>query len=62
MPAGTTPIEIDAATRLIAGAVAEAALACGVAQDPAAAVRLHCRMLETMLCGLQRHAADQPHD
>lgn len=62
MPAGTPPEEIEAATRLIAGAVAEAALACGAAQDPMAAVQLHCRLLETMLCGLQQHGSDSHPD
>ncbi|OEZ32779.1 TetR/AcrR family transcriptional regulator [Variovorax boronicumulans] len=62
MPAGTPPEEIEAATRLIAGAVAEAALACGAAPDPMAAVQLHCRLLETMLCGLQQHGSGSPSD
>lgn len=55
MPAGTPTAEIDSAARLIAGAVMEAALACGMATDPAAEAQLHCRMLETMLRGLQDH-------
>lgn len=53
MPPGTKAAEVESATQLIAGAVMEAALASGAADDPPAAARLHCRMLEAMLRGLQ---------
>lgn len=54
VPEGTTDDRIDAATRLVLGAVMEAALATGRADDPNAAAALHGRVLRVMLEGLTR--------
>lgn len=53
MRPGTPDAQIDSASRMIAGAIMEAALVSGAAEDPMAEARLHCRTLETLLRGLQ---------
>lgn len=45
--------EVEAAARLVAGAVMEAALVTGASDDPVAVARVYCRSLEAMLRGLQ---------
>ncbi|WP_332767403.1 TetR/AcrR family transcriptional regulator [Phenylobacterium sp.] len=45
--------QIDSATRLLLGAIMEAALASGAADDPEAAARAHCATLELLLSGLR---------
>jgi AcrR family transcriptional regulator len=52
VPDGTPDDRIDAATRLVLGAVMEAALATGRAADPDAAVTLHGHVLRVLLDGL----------
>lgn len=52
VPDGTPDDRIDAATRLVLGAVMEAALATGRAADPDAAAALHGRVLRVLLQGL----------
>lgn len=44
--------QIASATRLLLGAIMEAALASGAADDPQAAARAHCATLERLLSGL----------
>lgn len=50
------PRHVDAAARLVAGAVMEAALATGASTKPLEIARLYCAMLRHMLCGLQKAA------
>jgi len=50
------PRHVDAAARLVAGAVMEAALATGASAKPLDVARLYCAMLRHMLCGLQKAA------
>jgi AcrR family transcriptional regulator len=45
--------EIEAAARLVAGAIVEAALATGASDNPVAAARVYCTALRSMLIGLQ---------
>lgn len=52
VPEGTPDDRIDTATRLVLGAVMEAALATGRAADPHAAAVLHGRVLRVLLEGL----------
>jgi AcrR family transcriptional regulator len=46
--------EIDAAARLVAGGIIEAALATGASDRPVAVARVYCAMLRRMLHGLQQ--------
>ncbi|TWT00241.1 TetR/AcrR family transcriptional regulator [Reyranella sp. CPCC 100927] len=48
------PREVDAAARLVDGAVMEAALETGAAAKPLEVARLYCAMLKDMLSGLQK--------
>ncbi|MDP3748296.1 MAG: TetR/AcrR family transcriptional regulator [Phenylobacterium sp.] len=50
--------QIESATRLLLGAIMEAALASGTADDPAAAARAHCATLELLLSGLCPSSGD----
>ncbi|WP_164517186.1 TetR/AcrR family transcriptional regulator [Tabrizicola piscis] len=43
---------VNSATQLIAGAVMEAALSCGVSNDPIATARMHSKVIEQMLIGI----------
>lgn len=52
MGPGADAGQIDSATRLLLGAIMEAALASGAAEDPGAAAREHCATLERLLSGL----------
>lgn len=45
--------QVEAASRLVAGAIVEAALATGASDNPAAAARMYCTALKSMLAGLQ---------
>jgi AcrR family transcriptional regulator len=45
--------EITSATRLMLGAITEAALSSGLAEDPAKVARQHCATFELLLAGLQ---------
>lgn len=45
--------QVEAAARLVAGAVMEAALATGASENPVASARIYCAMLKSMLEGLQ---------
>jgi AcrR family transcriptional regulator len=45
--------EIASATRLMLGAITEAALSSGMAEDPAKLARQHCASFELLLAGLQ---------
>ncbi|NJO32557.1 MAG: TetR/AcrR family transcriptional regulator [Rhodospirillales bacterium] len=53
MPQATDRADVDAATQLIGGAIAEAALICGAAPDPEATATGLCLSLQKMLQGLQ---------
>jgi AcrR family transcriptional regulator len=53
VPQGTTQAEVESATSLAVGAIVEAARIVGTADDPQATARLHCKVLEAMLRGLQ---------
>ena len=53
MGEGADEAQIVSATRLLLGAIMEAALASGAAEDPAAAAREHCATLERLLSGLR---------
>jgi AcrR family transcriptional regulator len=48
--------EVEAAARLVAGAIVEAALATGASDNPVAAARTYCAVLRSMLIGLQDNA------
>ncbi len=52
MGTGADAAQIDSATHLLLGAIMEAALASGAADDPQAAAREHCATLERLLSGL----------
>ncbi|NJM83581.1 MAG: hypothetical protein HC844_14885 [Tabrizicola sp.] len=54
MPASTDRTEVETAIRLIAGAIAEAALVRGSSADPDAAAAWLCVSLERMLRRLER--------
>ena len=47
---------VEAAAKLVAGAVMEAALVTGASEKPVAVARLYCATLRSMLYGLQKHA------
>lgn len=49
--------QVDAAARLVAGAVVEAALATGASDNPVAAARVYCASLKSMMQGLQDAAS-----
>jgi AcrR family transcriptional regulator len=46
--------QVEAASRLLAGAIVEAALATGASEKPVAVARVYCATLRSMLHGLQR--------
>lgn len=48
--------QVEAAARLVAGAVVEAALATGASKNPVAAARIYCETLKSMLYGLQKES------
>jgi AcrR family transcriptional regulator len=54
MPPGTGSPDIEAATQLLGGAIAEAALICGASSNPEAMAGRLCESLEKMLNGLQK--------
>lgn len=54
--AGAGAVQVDSATRLVLGATMEAALSCGMADDPAPMARAHGDSFELLLSGLQRAA------
>jgi AcrR family transcriptional regulator len=53
MPVQASEAAIASATRLMLGAIMEAALSSGMAADPAALAREHCATFELLLVGLQ---------
>jgi AcrR family transcriptional regulator len=53
MPKRAGEAEIASATRLMLGAIMEAALSAGAADDPAKLAREHCASFELLLAGLQ---------
>ena len=48
--------QVEAAARLVAGALMEAALTTGASENPIAVARVFCATLRSMLCGLQRES------
>jgi AcrR family transcriptional regulator len=48
--------QVEAASRLVAGAIVEAALATGASDNPVAVAKLYCATLKSMLQGLQSHS------
>ena len=53
MPEDADAAVIASATRLMLGAITEAALSSGMAEDPAKLARDHCASFELLLAGLQ---------
>ena len=53
MSKGTGAAQIASATRLMLGAITEAALSSGRAEDPSKLARQHCASFELLLAGLQ---------
>jgi AcrR family transcriptional regulator len=53
MPEGSSDAEIASATRLMLGAIMEAALSSGMAEDPGTTAVEHCASFELLLTGLQ---------
>jgi AcrR family transcriptional regulator len=48
--------QVVAASRLVAGAIVEAALATGASENPVAVARVYCATLRSMLHGLQKRS------
>ncbi len=60
MPKKAGTAQIASATRLMLGAITEAALSSGMAEDPVTLVREHCASFELLLTGLQGMGGPSP--
>ncbi|WOB10221.1 helix-turn-helix domain-containing protein [Piscinibacter gummiphilus] len=60
MPDDAGAAQVASATRLMLGAITEAALSSGMSEDPATLIREHCASFELLLTGLQGAGASSP--